>query len=76
MTYTMKFEEIRVKATRRWVDPVTGNKRQETKKFWQTISPFNKNPDGSRKTSDQILAEVKAERDAWLAQHAASGEGK
>jgi hypothetical protein len=59
------FDEVAVKATRRWTD-ANGKKRQQTKKFWQTINPFNKNADGSVKTATQIRAEVIAERDAWL----------
>lgn len=62
-----KTSEVAVKATKRWTDPETGKKRQQTKKFWQTISPFNKNEDGSVKTREQILNEIKAKRDAWLA---------
>lgn len=62
--------EIAVKATRRWVD-ADGKKRQETRKFWQTINPFNSKPDGSLKTEADIRAEINTERDAWLA---ATGE--
>ena len=65
----IRFQEVAVKATRRWVD-TDGKKRQETKRFWQTVSPFNKNSDGTLKTADQIMAEVKAERDAWLSEAA------
>jgi hypothetical protein len=57
--------EIAVKATRRWVD-ADGKKRQETRKFWQTINPFNSKADGSLKTEADIRAEINAERDAWL----------
>lgn len=67
-TARVRFDEIAVKATRRWVDPSTGKKRQETKVFWQTLNPFNKNADGSIKTAEQIRAEVTSQRDAWLAE--------
>ncbi len=59
------FDEIAVKGVRRWTD-ADGKKRQETRKFFQTVNPFNKNADGSLKARDQILVEIKAERDAWL----------
>lgn len=59
------FPEISVKATRRWVDE-NGKKRQETRKFFQTVSPFNRASDGQIKTKEQINQEVFAQRDAWL----------
>lgn len=60
------FEEVAIKATRKWVDPETGKKRQETRKFSQTINPYNTNADGSRKTRDQIKAEINAQAKEWL----------
>jgi hypothetical protein len=59
------FDEISVKATRRWIQG--GRRRQETRTFMQTVNPFNKNADGTVKTREQILAELHAERSAWLA---------
>lgn len=59
------FNEISVKATRRWVDE-DGKKRQQTKKFFQTLNPFNRTKDGQIKSKDQITKEIFAERDAWL----------
>ena len=58
------FQEVSVKATRRWTED--GKKRQETRKFWQTINPFNKNVDGAMKNRDEIYTEICAQRDAWL----------
>lgn len=60
------FEEVSATATRRWKDPGTGKSKQETKRFFQTVNPFNKDPDGSLKTRSQIQAEVNAEAAAWL----------
>lgn len=59
------FNEIAVKGTRRWVDE-TGRKRQQTRKFYQTVNPFNKNAEGHVKSRDEIVIEVRAECDAWL----------
>lgn len=59
------FYEVAVSATKRWTD-AGGKKRQKTRKFWQTLSPFNKCADGSIKTREQILIEIQAQRDAWL----------
>lgn len=58
------FNEVAVKATRRWVED--GKKRQQTRKFFQTINPFNKGADGRVKDRDQIMREITAKRDAWL----------
>lgn len=60
-----QFEEVSLKVVRRWTD-AEGKKRQQTKKFLQTINPFNKNADGSLKTRSQIMVELNAERDAWM----------
>lgn len=35
-----------------------GRQCSRTKKFWQTLNPFNKNDDGSVKTRDEIMSEL------------------
>jgi len=61
------FREIAVRGVKRWKDPVTGKKRQETRKFYQTQNPYNLNAAGVPKSREEILAELKIERDEWLA---------
>ena len=61
----INFEEIKVKGVRRWTDK-NGKKRQKTKIFSQTVNPFNKNSAGLPKTRQEIMAEISAERDAWV----------
>ncbi|RQO83533.1 hypothetical protein [Acidovorax sp. FJL06] len=61
------FNEVAIKATHRWKDSESGKNRQETRKFFQTINPFNKNAAGEIKSCDEIMVEIRAERDAWLA---------
>lgn len=61
------FNEVRLKATKRWTD-ASGKKRQKTETFCQTINPFNRNAAGQVKSRDEIMAELKAQRDAWLKQ--------
>ncbi len=61
---TIKFDLVEIKATRTWVED--GKKRQKTKKFSQTINPYNKNKDGNVKTREEILVELKAEREKWM----------
>lgn len=66
-TRRINFDEVAVKGTKQWIDKDTGKRRQETRKFFQTVNPFNKGANGLPKTRDQILDEIRAERDAWLA---------
>jgi hypothetical protein len=58
------FDKIELKAKRVWRQG--GKRRQETRTFMQTVNPFNRNADGTRKTREQILAELHAERLTWL----------
>lgn len=58
------FDEIKVTAKRVWTE--NGKRRQQTKTFMQTVNPFNKNADGTRKTREQIYAELMNERKEWL----------
>lgn len=66
---TYKFDEISVKRKKKFVD-ADGNKRQKTKKFFQTLSPFNKTVHGLPKTVAQIQDEITREADAWMASDA------
>lgn len=65
-TTRIRFQELKIKGVRRWKDPETGKPRQQTRTFMQTINPFNKTASGRVKTSEDIMPELKAERDAWL----------
>lgn len=62
----VNFKEISLVATKRWKDK-SGKRRQKTQKFWQTVNPLNRNDDGSIRTEAEIMTELKAERDAWMA---------
>jgi hypothetical protein len=62
--HTIRFQEVKLKAVRRWKE--NGKPHQETKVFMQTINPLNKNAAGEVKQWDEIMAELKVERDAWL----------
>lgn len=65
ITTRYTFDEVSVKRTKRYTDE-DGKKRQKTRKFSQTLNPFNKNKDGSIKTYDQIMKEITKEADAWM----------
>jgi hypothetical protein len=59
------FNEISVKGVKKWVGD-DGKKHQLTKKFYQTVNPFNKNADGKVKTGAEIWTEILEERKKWL----------
>lgn len=64
---THTFQEVSIKGTKRWTD-TTGKKRQMTRKFYQTINPFNTNSKGVVKTREEILQELVDQRQDWLTQ--------
>lgn len=64
------FQEVSVKGTVRWKE--NGKARQKTRKFYQTINPFNRNEDGTQKTREQILIEVTAVRNEWVRRESAN----
>lgn len=42
-----------------------GRRLRRSKKFWQTLSPFNINSNRVPKTPEEIYAELKIELKAW-----------
>lgn len=45
-----------------------GRGLKRSRKFYQTLSPFNKKQSGELKSRDEIYAELIAERKAWMAE--------
>lgn len=45
-----------------------GRTLKRSRKFWQTLSPFNKKASGELKSRDEIYDELVAERNAWIAE--------
>ena len=60
----IRFEEVKLKATRRWRE--NGKPRQETRTFMQTLNPFNRGENGMPKSRLDIMRELQEERDSWL----------
>lgn len=56
-------EEVSIKVKR--TVTIDGKKKVQTKKFYQTINPFNKNADGAIKNRSDILKELHQEADDW-----------
>ena len=46
--------------------PGCGKKVARSRKFEHTVNPFNKNPDGSVRTWEQVDQRVQAEADSWV----------
>lgn len=59
------FDEIAIRETVTWKDPGTGRKRQMTRKFFQTVNPFNRGSDGEPKARAQIRDELRREANLW-----------
>ncbi|MDO6489280.1 hypothetical protein Q4503_16415 [Colwellia sp. 6_MG-2023] len=59
------FTEVSIKGVKKWKED--GKNKQKTKKFFQTLNPYNRNSDGDIKTRAEILKEITKERDEWLA---------
>lgn len=60
------FNEVALPYTRSGLCSVCGKKRSRSRKFWQTMNPFNKDASGAVKDRRAIQAELRAECDAWL----------
>ena len=63
---TYNFQKISVKDTKKIKCKKCGKSTQETREFWQTVNPFNKNKDGSVKTIAEIYSEIGAELNEWM----------
>lgn len=65
-TVTYRFTGPRVTTQRKGVCPDCGKRVTKAKTVQKTVNPFNKNPaTGAPKTRDEVLADCRAEADAW-----------
>lgn len=64
-TTTMTFDEVALRGYKRVKCASCGKRLTRQRKFWQTLSPFNKKKDGSVKYADDIRAELRAECASW-----------
>lgn len=67
MRQTITFNEVAIYGQKS-VKCAAGCKRtlRRSRKFWQTLNPFNKNAAGEPKTRGEIQDELIAQRGAWL----------
>ncbi len=63
------FEEVAVTVRSTGACPVCGKRTTRTRKFWQTLNPFNRLPDGAPKTADDIRRELNQQADEWEPDH-------
>lgn len=61
------FEEVSIKAYKTVKCVNCGKRLKRQKKFWQTVSPFNKNERGEIKTKDEIYRELHDRAKKWKA---------
>jgi hypothetical protein len=64
---TVTFSEVAIRGSKRVkCARGCGSTLMRSRKFWQTLSPFNKNAAGELKTRDEIQEQLFAERRAWM----------
>lgn len=61
----IQFEEVSITVKRSIKDAETGKRRQQTKKFFQTLSPFNTTVDGRPKTREEINQQLYEQARQW-----------
>ncbi len=64
----VRFQEVSITTEKQGKCCVCNKSCKVKKKFYQTLSPFNRNAGGSVKNRQEIILEISAERDAWLIQ--------
>ena len=64
---TAKFGALSATGKRSWICGECGRRITRSKRFRQTVNPWNTNPDGSVKSRAEVQADVQADADAWSA---------
>lgn len=65
MRVTETYEPVKVQMVKAGKCPTCGKKVNRQRTFSQTINPFNRNEDGTIKTSSEVLAAVYAQAERW-----------
>lgn len=63
----VNFQEVGLYATKSVKCPVCGKRLRRSRKFYQTMNPFNKLPDGTIKSANDIYLELRAQAKTWEA---------
>lgn len=64
-TRTWVYNEVKHRATKKFVCRVCGKRGTQSRTFRQTVNPFNRNADGRAKTAAEILLELVSAGDKW-----------
>lgn len=64
-TTNIRFEQMQFTGIRCSPCPVCNKKAQRQKTFHMTVSPFNKNPDGSVRTRQEVFIAVRDKALEW-----------
>jgi hypothetical protein len=64
-TMRYQFEEVALQRSKVCKCAKCGKRLNRSKRFYQTVSPFNKNANGYQKTRSEINAELRVEADQW-----------
>ena len=67
MNITTNYEPVRRTYSKSLPCPVCGKKLRRQKTFQMTLSPFNKNPDGTVRTRGDIWLALNVVGAAWMA---------
>lgn len=59
------YDQIKAKGQRSGVCTVCGKSGKRQRTFSQTNSPFNRHPDGTQRTDDEIYKDVREQARAW-----------
>lgn len=62
---TIRYERLTARRTHTGKCPGCGKSVRRTQTFGMTISPFNRNPDGTQRTRAEVAAAVNAKADQW-----------
>ena len=65
MRTTIVFDEVKRHAAKSGKCTICGKRRTRKKTFCQTLNPYNKNADGTIKTTYQIQQELQAQTATW-----------
>lgn len=65
MSQTVTFREVALRGRKRVPCQSCGKFITRQRKFWQTLNPFNKKPDGELKQASDIHAELRDEQRKW-----------
>lgn len=73
---TTRFQEVAVPAKRRGKCPTCDKAVTRSRTFTMTISPFNRNPDGTIRTAAEVWAACEAKAEAWQPEPSVFEHGK